>query len=284
MKKNKILRALMFFTIVIICGCDSLEENIDPDLRSFIAVCEALNSTSDTEFLSVALGLKLNDESGSFYKSETYANENGTVSEFKLDGNGVRYSFTVSEWKIGIGNDLNRKEYTGTLNDDAFLKDKTNKIDLVRDGSGWKLLVNGKNEDITPPTTGGGNGNGNGNGNGGGTGNGNSTVAINQCVEGNSGEGKIYKVTVPSNTSKMVIETSEDGGCYLNSADLFVRKGSNPVIHSNYPYKWTADESSILPNRDRENITISNPSGDYYILVYGFNNYFSSNLKVTLYN
>ena len=105
---------------------------------------------------------------------------------------------------------------------------------------------------------------------------------MNQCVEGKQGDQKSFKLTLPTNVKKMVIETSEDGGCYLNSADLFVGK-SRPSIISTYPYKWNAEYSSILPNRDKENITITNPpSGEWYVMLYGFNNYFSSNLKITL--
>ncbi|RYD59475.1 MAG: hypothetical protein EOP56_01020 [Sphingobacteriales bacterium] len=67
---------------------------------------------------------------------------------------------------------------------------------------------------------------------------------------------------------------------------MFVRKGTEPEITHTYPpnvssYTWEADHAGINPNRDQEVYTISNPSGTYYITLYGYNMDFTSWLVIT---
>ena len=130
---------------------------------------------------------------------------------------------------------------------------------------------------LTYSGTGGGSG-------GGGVGTpGTSQVLLNQCVSGSDGDKKIFTINVPANVKTMVIETSEVVSCDRNSADLFVRRGSNPIVTKTPSYSWTADCASIKPNRERESCTFNNPtSGQWYVMLFGYNTYFISNLKVTV--
>lgn len=128
-----------------------------------------------------------------------------------------------------------------------------------------------------------GNGTGGGGTGGGGT-PGTSQVLFSQCVEGNEGDKKIVIINVPANVKKMTIETSEENSCWRNTADMFVRKGSSPTVTKLPTYSWTADCAGIKPNRENESCTFNNPgSGQWYIMLYGYNTYFSSNLKVTVF-
>ena len=70
---------------------------------------------------------------------------------------------------------------------------------------------------------------------------------------------------------------------YRNTADLFVRRGSAPTVTKTPTYSWVADCFGIKPNREDEVCVFDNPaSGTWYIMLFGYNTYFSSQLKVTL--
>ncbi len=107
---------------------------------------------------------------------------------------------------------------------------------------------------------------------------------LTQHVEGSPQNRKSFQVTVPSGYKKLVVMTTEQGESDWNTADLFVRKGSAPVINHNppqsYTYTWTADCASIEPNRNNEMCTFNSPYGTYHIIVYGYNSNFRTRLIV----
>ncbi|MCU0320818.1 MAG: hypothetical protein MUE72_00295 [Chitinophagaceae bacterium] len=118
---------------------------------------------------------------------------------------------------------------------------------------------------------------------GGGTGGTGTQVLANQCVSGSNGDKKTFTFTVPANVKKLQIETFEETGCDRNAADLFVSKGSTPTITSTTPYRWVADCASIKPNRENEACVINNPgSGTWTVMLFGYNTFFNSKLKVTI--
>lgn len=109
-------------------------------------------------------------------------------------------------------------------------------------------------------------------------------VLLDQKVEGEKGDKKIFKVTVPTGVKQMEIRTTEVAGVYyFNLADLFVRKGSDPMVTLTPKYSWTADCASVESNRADEVCIFSNPSaGVYHIMLYGYNSYFTSQLIVKI--
>lgn len=113
-------------------------------------------------------------------------------------------------------------------------------------------------------------------------GSGTSEVVVNQCVEGNNQDKKTYKITVPSSVKKLeIIATETQGSCDYNLADMFVRKGSAPSVSTASGYTWTADCASVNSNREDETCSFDNPgSGEWYIMLYGYNSSFMTNLKV----
>lgn len=123
-----------------------------------------------------------------------------------------------------------------------------------------------------------------GGGSGGGGGVTGPEVIVNQCIDGNNGDKKIIRFTLPSGVTKMEIKTSEVAGvCDRNTADLFVRKGSDPTVTKTPTYSWVADCSGIKPNRESEVCVFNNPgSGQWSIMLFGYNTYFFSQLTVTI--
>jgi len=109
-------------------------------------------------------------------------------------------------------------------------------------------------------------------------------VLFEQKVEGEKGDKKIFKITVPTGVKQMEIRTTEVAGVYyFNVADLFVRRGSDPTVTLTPQYSWTADWFSVESNRADEVCTISNPpAGVYHIMLYGYNSYFTSQLIVKI--
>ena len=81
----------------------------------------------------------------------------------------------------------------------------------------------------------------------------------------------------------MEIRTLESTNAYRNTAELFVRRGSAPTVTKTFSYSWVADCSSIKPNRQNEVCVFDNPaSATWYLMLFGYNTYFKSELKVTL--
>ena len=123
-----------------------------------------------------------------------------------------------------------------------------------------------------------------GTGNGGGTSGTSTKTLLNQKVEGEVGDKKVFRVTVPTGTKKLEVKTSSIPNVYYrNAADLFVRFGSDPIINRASGYTWTADCASVKPNLEDEICVINNPrAGQYNIMLYGYNSWFISHLTVTI--
>ena len=108
-------------------------------------------------------------------------------------------------------------------------------------------------------------------------------VLINQPVSGAERDKKIFKISVPANYASLEVSTFEDESSYRNTADLFVRYGQVPTVSLSPRYSWTADCAGLQPNREDKKCVINGPlAGDYYIMLYGYNTYFRSTLKVEL--
>jgi hypothetical protein len=106
---------------------------------------------------------------------------------------------------------------------------------------------------------------------------------VNEYVSGNNGDQKVVRFSVPANVTKMEVHTFEDATAYRNTADIGVRKGSEPTVTKTPSYVWYADCNGIKPNREDELCVINNPgSGYWYVMLFGYNTYFSSKLKVTI--
>ncbi|PKA83897.1 hypothetical protein ATE92_2066 [Ulvibacter sp. MAR_2010_11] len=110
---------------------------------------------------------------------------------------------------------------------------------------------------------------------------------LNVLVEGDRGDQKIVRFTVPSGVSFMEVILQEGGVGSKNSADLFVRRTINPTVSfKQYShYTWEADCASTNLNRAQELCTFTNPqSGEWVVLVGCIDNcnYFSSNLVVKI--
>ncbi|CAM3469137.1 hypothetical protein [Aequorivita lipolytica] len=155
MISKRIFQSFLFVLAVFLsngCSKDSDGENLNPNLRSFITICESLNSSVEYR-LTVSL-LNLNDGLGTVSLSEANA---GDIDTFNLNGNGVDYSYSVTE-RTGTISSSTTKNYSGLIYDDAFLEGQTNIVEVVRNGEEWQLLINGSNEDIggvdpNPPST-----------------------------------------------------------------------------------------------------------------------------------
>ncbi len=109
------------------------------------------------------------------------------------------------------------------------------------------------------------------------------TLLSQSGIEGNEKSSRFYTITVPAGTTRLYVQTTEDTGG-RNLADLFVRRGSQPSVNNaNEQYTWTAECASVLPNRESEVCSFSNPpAGTWYILLYGYHAYWGTTLKATI--
>jgi len=111
----------------------------------------------------------------------------------------------------------------------------------------------------------------------------NAQVLFNQKVEGKRGDKKVFKITVPAGTKQMEIKATElTTGYYYNLADMFVKKGAEPTVSLTPQYSWSADCAPVESNRADEVCNFTNPSGDYYVMLYGYNSDFTTQLIVTI--
>ena len=112
---------------------------------------------------------------------------------------------------------------------------------------------------------------------------GTSTLLYVKNLEADRGNWVYYKITVPSGTKRLVVETFEENENGRNLGDLFVRYGQQPVINRSSGYTWTADCASIKPNRESEICSFENPAaGEWYLLVYGYHAFYGTSLRATI--
>lgn len=136
--------SLIALVFIALSGCSKEPSSTDdgddtPSKRKkieFIAFCNALANNSDTYFLNIK-DLKLNG--GDYYANhqEAEAQDYKTIMFTEDD---VTYSFKVMEQTF-VGGIINTKSntYTGSIDYDDLSETSLNKIEVVQDGSSWKL-------------------------------------------------------------------------------------------------------------------------------------------------
>ncbi|HBC88125.1 MAG TPA: hypothetical protein DCZ94_14335 [Lentisphaeria bacterium] len=92
-------------------------------------------------------------------------------------------------------------------------------------------------------------------------------------LNGISGSSTVYKVTVPSGTTRMIISTT--GGAGGEDCDIYVSPNVVPTLES---YFARSTENSTV-----ESITVLNPEiTDWYILVYAYGSYTGVSLNISM--
>ncbi len=263
---KRIIPLLALITIALF-GCKKIDEEIDKAVEKYIII------TSTRENTPSEMNAILGDAtfSGESFSPSTKMSGNIAVTDK------VPYTIVVKTSSIYDALNFTSTPYVGTIDAGMFSKE-SNDVDIVIDNLVPKIYVN----DVLAAT--GNSGGNNGGGNGGG-GNQIDTVYKEQYI-GDEHEEITITYTPPAGTKSMTIRTTEFGQFDRNTADMFVRKGSKPKITHTYPpnvskYEWEADFAGVNPNREDEVYTVSNPSGTYYITLYGYNTYFSSWLVIT---
>jgi pre-peptidase len=257
-----------------------------------LSSCEKVSELDDDidELIDQTLGIKaltedLSKTSSNFNNIEglTLAGRDAS-SEIKVNvSSGVpfgyvhkRYTLSGSVWSIKT------TSYSGTIGKSYFTNKSTaNIVKVSVQNNVPNLTVNG-----TLVSSGSGSG-------GGGTSTTppppSSQILVDKVLEGEKYAKQTLSFTLPSGVKTMEIRTSESSSAYYNAADMFVRRGSAPVVNGPKPpnntpaYTWTADCHGIKPNREQEVCTFNNPtSGTWYVTLYGYNTYYSSRVTVTI--
>ncbi len=130
---------------LVIAGCQ--KENSEPGGNNnqaqskkieFIAFCNALSGNNDSYFLNIK-DFTLNERDYYVNHIESVAEDFETT--MMVDGD-VNYSFKVFEQTlIGGTIDSKSKVYTGTIDDEDLSETSLNRIEVVKDGTTWKLKV-----------------------------------------------------------------------------------------------------------------------------------------------
>lgn len=156
--KNKNMQSVKFLYLFFIIfsfltvGClkEKPKLNIDFQETEYIAFCDEAHNTDGGNYLDI-----------------TWFTFDGTVIDadkpedaavkysFILDED-VTYSYTVREKVSGSNGviSMSAKDYSGKLKESAFIETQLNKVQVVRDGLAWKLLVNGSYADTGPNPSG----------------------------------------------------------------------------------------------------------------------------------
>lgn len=112
----------------------------------------------------------------------------------------------------------------------------------------------------------------------------NAQTLVNQTISGKRGESKIIRFNLPVGVKEMEIRTTEAPGYTRdNFADMFVKRGSDPTVTLVPKYSWTADCFGVESNTADEVCKFTNPpSGQWSVLLYGYNSDFISQLTVKI--
>ena len=256
-----------------------------------ISSCEKVSDLNEDidELIDQTLGIKALSED----LSKTSSNFN-EIKDFLIDGKsasseikvnvsaGVPYSYQHKWYTLsGSAWSIKTTSYSGTIGKSYFTNTSTTNIVKVSvQNNVPSLSVNGSvvsssgsgGGSVTPPPT-----------------TPSSQVLVDKNLEGDKYEKQTFSFTLPTGVKTMVIKTSESSSAYFNAADMFVRRGSAPVVNGPKPpnntpaYSWTADCHGIKPNREQEVCTFNSPSsGTWYVTLYGYNTYYSSRVTVTI--
>lgn len=267
----------------------------------FISSCEALDDLNDSvddavseavdEILGItALSEDLNKTTTNFNIISDIVINNKLVSssEIKMTlPSVVSISFTKKRYTQTSptgGLNLTTNSYSGTISRSVFNK-KSNLVKISVQNNTPNVYIN---DVIVSTSSSGSTGGTSGTGGGSGTTTGTTTLSQGD-ISGSAYQLKVVSFIVPSGVKSMVVKTHEPNFNYRNLADLYVRKGSVPIVAGPKPpsylpkYTWTADYYSQTPNRADKICTISNPgSGTWYVGLYGYNSDFQSYMTVTI--
>lgn len=284
--KNKILKLtvcmISLVSLFSIASCESLDDLSD-------TVDDAVNEAADKILGITALSEDLNKTTTNYNIIADIVINNKLVSssEVKMTlPSSVSISFIKKRYTQTSptgGLNLTTNSYSGTILRSMFNK-ASNVVKIVVQNNTPIVYVNNVATTIT------GTGGGSSGGSSGGTG----TTPVETKLVDKDVIGKAYQLTVtsfvvPTGVKTMVVKTNEPTSNYRNLADLFLRKGSAPIVAGPKPptylpkYTWTADYISQTPNREVKVCTISNPSaGTWYAGLYGYNSDYQSRLTVTI--
>lgn len=265
-----IISLLSIFCISSCEAIDDLNDSIDSAIDEMLGISafsEELDKTSSN--YNIISNIVINGKTVS--TSETKMTLPTSVS---ISYNKKRYTLTGSMWNITTNS------YSGTISRSMFNK-TSNVVKIAMQNNNPTVYVNN-----VAASSGGTGGTGGSGGTGGTTG---ETKLVDRDVTGKAYQLIVVSFAVPTGVKTMVVKTNEPTNNYRNLADLFLRRGSAPIVAGPKPptylpkYTWTADYISHTPNREVKICTISNPSsGTWYAGLYGFNSDFQSRLTVTI--
>lgn len=277
---QKTICLISLISIFSISSCDSLDELSD-------SVDETVDQAVDEMLGISALSEDLNKTENNYNKISDIVINNKLISssETKMTlPSSVSISFTKKRYNKTSatgGFNVTTDSYSGTISKSKFNK-SSNVVKISVQNNIPKTYVN----DVLVSTSGGGSGTGSGD-----TG---TTTPLETKIVDKELNGKAYSLTtvsfnVPAGVKSMVVKTYEPNIYFRNLADLYVRRGSAPVVAGPKPptylpkYTWTADYISQTPNRADKICNIpSPPSGTWYVSLYGYNSDYQSQLSVTI--
>lgn len=275
MKKG--LFYLLTATTFLVSCSKSADDHVDQAVKEYIldGIYEStfdlqmeIKGTTATVTAFGAYPHDLNKDARVFKVGDAYIKNIHKTGDDEWEGEVVKSNYDMVNNKLTI-NGYEKTKITAKADKSGIRIENPNKLE-----SSFKKIAES-------------NGGGNGGGTGGG-GNGSSDTLYSKQVAGALHEKKTISFNVPVGTKTLTVGTAEFDGSDKNSADMFVRSGSAPVITHTYPpasssYTYTADCSGIKPNREPELCTFNNPkAGTWYVTLYGYNDYFWSRLIVTI--
>ena len=247
-----------------ILGCkkidDAVNQTID-DVLGISALSEDLSKTSNN--YNLISDILINSRLVSSSKIEMTLPTSVSISYTKK-----RYTLTGSRW------DIVTNSYSGYVNRTLF-NTKSNVVKINVQNNIPNLYVNDVAASLGSSGSGGT----------GGSVPSAETKLIDQDVTGIKFQLKVVSFVVPVGVKTLVIKAHEPNSNYRNLADLFVKRGSAPLVSKTAltAYTWTADYNSQTPNREQKICTISNPpSGTWYAGLFGYSSDYNSRLVVTI--
>jgi hypothetical protein len=265
-----IISLLSIFCISSCEAIDDLNDSIDSAIDEMLGISafsEELDKTSSN--YNIISNIVINGKTVSTSETKMTLPTSVSISYSKK-----RYTLTGSMWNITTNS------YSGTISRSMFNK-TSNVVKIAMQNNNPTVYVNN-----VAASSGGTGGSGGSGGTGGTTG---ETKLVDRDVTGKAYQLIVVSFAVPTGVKTMVVKTNEPTNNYRNLADLFLRRGSAPIVAGPKPptylpkYTWTADYISHTPNREVKICTISNPSsGTWYAGLYGFNSDFQSRLTVTI--
>lgn len=240
---------------------------------------DAVNQTVNEVLGISALSEDLNKTSTNYNLISDFLIDNKLVSstEIKMTlPSSVSISYTKKQYTLtGSRWDIVTNSYSGSISRSLFNRN-SNVVKIKVQNNTPNLYVN----DVAASMGSGGGSTGSG-----GSGTTVETKLIDTDVTGSKYQLKIVSFVVPVGTKSLVVKTHEPNTNYRNLADLFVRRGSAPIVSKTAltAYTWTTDYTSQTPNREQKICTIASPpSGTWYAGLFGYNSDFNSRLLVTI--